>query len=287
MKHIIDIETWERRDNYNFFRNFHNSWISITSEVDCTEAFPAAKAAKRSFFLYYLYAVLRAANEVKEFRFRTDKNGQVVYHDQVDIISPIAVPGKTFYTVRIPYHADFERFYAEAYHIVHNIPEEGDPYGAEKVITEQGDFDIIQLSATPQLYFTSLTYTQMAPDHPLDYPLMNAGKVVPREGRLVMPIAFTVNHAFVDGAHIGHLSENRGDIERAGSINRGVSKGIKIPVGHVCMHFPTYTFTYIHKRINNQKKKTICQNADAREYDENTQTVSFETGHPHTPALSF
>lgn len=102
MKHIIDIETWERRDNYNFFRNFHNSWISITSEVDCTEAFPAAKAAKRSFFLYYLYAVLRAANEVKEFRFRTDKNGQVVYHDQVDIISPIAVPGKTFYTVRIP-----------------------------------------------------------------------------------------------------------------------------------------------------------------------------------------
>lgn len=205
MKHIIDIETWERRDNYNFFRNFHNSWISITSEVDCTEAFPAAKAAKRSFFLYYLYAVLRAANEVKEFRFRTDKNGQVVYHDQVDIISPIAVPGKTFYTVRIPYHADFERFYAEAYHIVHNIPEEGDPYGAEKVIKEQGDFDIIQLSATPQLYFTSLTYTQMAPDHPLDYPLMNAGKVVPREGRLVMPIAFTVNHAFVDGAHIGQL----------------------------------------------------------------------------------
>ncbi len=113
MKHIVDIETWERRDNYNFFRNFHNSWISITSEVDCTEAFPAAKAAKRSFFLYYLYAVLRAANEVKEFRFRTDKNGQVVYHDQVDIISPIAVPGKTFYTVRIPYHEDFERFYAE------------------------------------------------------------------------------------------------------------------------------------------------------------------------------
>ena len=95
MKHIIDIDTWERRDNYNFFRTFHNSWISITSEVECGEALAAAKASGRSFFLYYLYAILRAANEVKEFRFRTDKNGQVVYHDQVDIISPIAVPGKT------------------------------------------------------------------------------------------------------------------------------------------------------------------------------------------------
>ena len=285
MKHIIDIETWERRDNYNFFRNFHNSWISITSEVDCTEAFPAAKAAKRSFFLYYLYAVLRAANEVKEFRFRTDKNGQVVYHDQVDIISPIAVPGKTFYTVRIPYHADFERFYAEAYHIVHNIPEEGDPYGAEKVITEQGDFDIIQLSATPQLYFTSLTYTQMAPTGLSADECRQSSATRRKTGNAHR---FHCKPCFCGrSAHRTTLSENRGDIERTGSINRGISKGIKIPVGHVCMHFPTYTFTYIHKRINNQKKKTICQNADAREYDENTQTVSFKTGHPHTPALSF
>ena len=136
MKHIIDIETWERRDNYNF------SATSIIHGYPLPVKWIALKhfqlqSRQALFFLYYLYAVLRAANEVKEFRFRTDKNGQVVYHDQVDIISPIAVPGKTFYTVRIPYHADFERFYAEAYHIVHNIPEEGDPYGAEKVIKEQ------------------------------------------------------------------------------------------------------------------------------------------------------
>lgn len=54
MKHIIDIDTWERRDNYGFFRNFVNSWYSVTTEIDCTEASAAARAAKRSFFLYYL-----------------------------------------------------------------------------------------------------------------------------------------------------------------------------------------------------------------------------------------
>lgn len=126
MKQIIDIETWERRDNYNFFRNFVSSWYSITTEIDCTEASLAARAAGRSFFLYYLYAVLRSANEVDELRFRKDKNGQVVFHDRVDIISPIAVPGKTFYTIRIPYHEDFNRFYAEAYALITNIPEDGD-----------------------------------------------------------------------------------------------------------------------------------------------------------------
>ena len=54
MKQIIDIETWERRDNYNFFRNFVNSWYSITTEIDCTEASAAARAANALFPLLSL-----------------------------------------------------------------------------------------------------------------------------------------------------------------------------------------------------------------------------------------
>ena len=179
MKHIIDIDAWERRDNYGFFRSFVNSWYSVTTEIDCTEASAAARAAKRSFFLYYLYAVVRSANEVDELRYRTDKEGRVVFHDRVDIISPIAVPGKTFYTVRIPYHEDFERFYAEAYALITNIPEDGDPYGAEKILAGQGEAG-----------------------NGCSYPLMTAGKAVSREGRLVFPLSIYVNHAFVDGSHL-------------------------------------------------------------------------------------
>ena len=193
MKHIVDIETWERRDNYAFFRNFLNSWISVATEVDCTEARAAAKATGRSFFLYYLYAVLRSVT--------------VVYHDRVDVIQTIAVPGRTFYTVRIPYHAEFDRFYARARAIVTGIPSDGDPYGEEKVLQAQGDYDVFLLSATPKLYFTSVTYAQGAPGQPTEYPLMNAGKAVAREGRLVMPLSIFVNHAFVDGEHISRFFE--------------------------------------------------------------------------------
>ena len=199
MKHIINIDTWERKDNYNFFRGFANSWIAITSEADCTEAFARAKEREHSFFLYYLYAITRAVNEIKELRYRWDKNGQVVYHDTVDVITPIAVPGRTFYTVRIPYHSDFDMFYREA--------RSGDPYGTDKQIAEQGDFDVFLLSATPKLYFTSITYTQQSVGHPLDYPLMNAGKAITRAGRLYMPIALTISHAFADGAHISLFFE--------------------------------------------------------------------------------
>ena len=207
MKHIIHIDTWERKDNYNFFRGFASSWIAVTSEADCTEAYARAKERGHSFFLYYLYAITRAVNEIKELRYRWDKNGQVVLHDTVDVITPITVPGRTFYTVRIPYHPDFDTFYREARRIITSIPEDGDPYGTDKQIAEQGDFDVFLLSATPKLYFTSITYTQQSVGHPLDYPLMNAGKAITRAGRLYMPIALTVSHAFADGAHISLFFE--------------------------------------------------------------------------------
>ena len=188
MKHIIDIDAWERRDNYGFFRSFVNSWYSVTTEIDCTEASAAARAAKRSFFLYYLYAVVRSANEVDELRYRTDKEGRVVFHDRVDIISPIAVPGKTFYTVRIPYHEDFERFYAEAHALITDIPEDGDPYGAEKILARQGDYDVVHLSAVPKMYFTSITYTLAEAGNGCSYPLMTAGKgCIPRRPSRIPP----------------------------------------------------------------------------------------------------
>lgn len=54
MKHLVNPDTWERRDNYAFFRDFLNPWFSVTTEIDCTEAYAAAKTSGRSFFLHYL-----------------------------------------------------------------------------------------------------------------------------------------------------------------------------------------------------------------------------------------
>lgn len=202
MKHIIDVETWSRRDNFRFFETFVSSWYAVTTEIDCTEARAAAKERGQSFFLYYLYAVVRAANEVDELRYRIDKQKQVVFHDRVDIITPIAVPGRTFFTLRIPYHEDFICFYEEAHRMITHIPSDGDPYGAEKTLMSQGDYDVVHLSAVPGMYFTSITYTLAEAGNACNYPLMTAGKAVVREGRLVMPLSIYVNHAFVDGSHL-------------------------------------------------------------------------------------
>ena len=202
MKQIIDIETWERKENFNFFRRFQNPQLSITSEVECGGAKKRAKEAHQSFFLHYLYAVLRAANEIPELRYRIDPEGRVVLYDQIDILSPIKIKenGK-FFTIRFPYHEDFETFYQEARKIIDSIPENGDPYAAENGEVANGDYGLILLSATPDLYFTTITGTQEKQSGN-NYPLLNAGKAIIKKGKLVMPIAMTIHHGFVDGHHL-------------------------------------------------------------------------------------
>lgn len=201
MKHIVDLDTWERRGNYEFFLSFQNPTISITSEVECGGAKARAKAAGESFFLHYLYAVLRAVNEIPEFRFRIDGDGRVVYFDTVDMLTPIKIKDNgRFFTTRLPWNEDFKTFYAAAKEIINQIDPNGDPYDMEKV-GGKDLLDVILLSATPDLYFTSLTCTQEH-RHGNNYPLMNAGKAIQKEGKLVMPIAMTIHHGFIDGHHL-------------------------------------------------------------------------------------
>ena len=201
MKHIIDINTWERKENYEFFLGFQNPTISITSEVECAGAKARAKVAGESFFLHYLYAVLRAVNEIPEFRFRIDAEGRVVYFDHVDMLTPIKVKENgRFFTIRLPWNTDFQTFYTTAKAIINDIDPNGNPYDMEKV-GGKDLLDVILLSATPDLYFTSLTCTQEH-RHGSNYPLMNAGKAILKEGKLVMPIAMTIHHGFIDGHHL-------------------------------------------------------------------------------------
>ena len=201
MKHIIDINTGEPNENYDFFRGFQIPTTSIPSEGECAGAKARAKAAGESFFLHYLYAVLRAVNEIPEFRFRIDAEGRVVYFDHVDMLTPIKVKENgRFFTIRLPWNTDFQTFYTTAKAIINDIDPNGNPYDMEKV-GGKDLLDVILLSATPDLYFTSLTCTQEH-RHGSNYPLMNAGKAILKEGKLVMPIAMTIHHGFIDGHHL-------------------------------------------------------------------------------------
>lgn len=206
MKYQVELASWSRRDNWQFMKEFANSWYSITTELDCTEAFEESKQKHTSFFIKYLYAILRSANEVKEFGYRPDGDG-VCWFDTIGATVPIAVPGGTFYTVLIPYLEDYDIFYNKVKDLTYNIPKDGDPYGMNRLLIESGETGVINISATPNLYFTGITYTFHRNGLGSDWPLLNVGKVIRREGRWIMPLGIYVDHCFVDGANLADFVE--------------------------------------------------------------------------------
>lgn len=207
MREIIDIETWERRDTFNFFKGFINPIFSITAEVVCTGGYKRAKERGESFFVHYLYAILRGLNEIEQFRYRVEQatpNDPIVItkYDRVDTRTPITVNSDGRYVeLYVPYIADFDTFYTNTTELIATINSESDPFGC---IDENG-LGVSCISAIPTLHFTGATQTLKSLGAVNMMPLINVGKMVEHEGERSMPIAISIHHGLADGKHMSDL----------------------------------------------------------------------------------
>lgn len=198
MKKIIPLESFQRKESVQFFKDFANPNVSVTCMVDASECFRCAKAHGDKFFHHYLYAILRAVNEIKELHYRFLPTGDIAYYDKIDVLSPIRLTGHdSFTTLRFPYIADRAAFMTSIKETI-NKAEGGSAFGEEEGLEE---YDVVLVSAIPDLPFTSISYTRKH-RHGNDFPLINVGKMEV-DGR--MPIAICVNHAFVDGQHLSRF----------------------------------------------------------------------------------
>ena len=88
------------------------------------------------------------------------------------------MPGhNSFTTLRFPYIPDRTAFISSVKEIIENA-ESGSAFGEEENLEE---YDVILVSAIPDLPFTSISYTQKHV-HGNDFPLINVGKMeAPRQ----------------------------------------------------------------------------------------------------------
>ncbi len=210
MKKIINIEQWERGENFAFFQDFLNPCISVTCPVKCKQAKMVSHERKESFFLYYLYAILKAVNEIEEFKYRIDAEGTVVWYDQIDVLTPIKLEGmKGFATVHIPFCQDWNLFYERAKRLI----AKANTVSAYEVEKNCKELNVVLVSAVPTLPFTSMTSTQKHKNGN-DYPLITVGQL---DESFNIPIALSVHHGFVDGEHLAKFFQIVQDVLNARS----------------------------------------------------------------------
>ena len=191
----IDLQTWPRREHYEFFNAFNHPHFNLCANVDLTKFYPYVKGHEISFTTAIVYVISRAANDIPEFRQRVQEGVVVEY----EIVSPsltILVENDLFGFCSIDYSPDFPVFADRATRLMAEAkahPTLKDPPNRD---------DLLFMTALPWVSFTSFTHPMRL--HPADYvPRFAWGKYFQEGERLKLPLSVQGHHALMDGIHMG------------------------------------------------------------------------------------
>jgi chloramphenicol O-acetyltransferase type A len=194
----VDLETWERRTVFEFFRHFSEPYHGVCVRVDCTEAFRFAKQERLSIFLTLLHRSLLAANKLPHFKTRI-MGEEVWEYDVVHGGSAVGRDNETIGFGDYPFHESVRDFVREASIEVERVKQRSD-------LERHPHQNLIRYSVLPWMDFTSIS-------HARDFrfndsaPRITFGKITEANGRRTMPISIHVHHALTDGLHVGRLVE--------------------------------------------------------------------------------
>lgn len=204
MTQILNIETWERKEHFNFFKQFEEPFFGITVQIDCTRAYQLAKENQKSFFLYYLHQSLVAANQTEPFRYRIS-NDQVLVYDTVKASPTINRNDGTFGFGYMDYHRDFFKFEARATKEIERVR---NTTGLKPATSGE---NVIHYSSLPWLDFTAISHARSF-SFPDSSPKITFGKMTEKKGKKSMPVSIHVHHALMDGYHVGLFVEKFQDL---------------------------------------------------------------------------
>ena len=200
MRHILDMATWPRKDHFDFFGKFEEPYFGICVAIDCTKAYEAAKEQGQSFFLYYLYKSLVAANYIEPFRYRI-LDGEVWVYDQVNASPTINRPDGTFGYGYMNYESDFNVFLVNAQIEIDRIQ---NSFGLVPAISGE---NIIHYSSMPWINFTAVSHARSFSFND-SIPKITFGQMTLQNGRRSMPVAIHVHHGLMDGWHVAQFLDH-------------------------------------------------------------------------------
>jgi chloramphenicol O-acetyltransferase type A len=197
VKHKLDLNTWNRKEHFAFFKQMEEPFFGVTTRIDCTKAYAKAKELGVSFFTYYLHKTLLAVNAVENFRYRII--GEEVYvFDRIDASATILRDDKTFGFSLVEFDKNLTTFAEITRKEIARIQV------TPGLITRDFEINLIHFSAVPWIDFTSYSHARSF-TWPDSCPKISYGKMTEENGKKSMAIAVHVHHGLADGYHVGQF----------------------------------------------------------------------------------
>jgi len=195
MKQKLDLDNWNRKEHFLFFKQMQEPFFGVTVPIDCTNAYAKSKELGVSFFTYYLHKTLTAVNTIEPFRYRII-NDEVYIFDRVDVSATILREDKTFAFSYMEYDEDLNKFAEITKTEIARIQ------NTTGLITREFPENLIHFSAVPWVNFTSYSHARSF-TFPDSCPKVSFGKMMDENGKKTMQMAVHVHHGLMDGYHVG------------------------------------------------------------------------------------
>lgn len=200
----IDVSTWYRRDAYEFFREYEDPFFNMTARVDVTRLDGLCKRESLSFAISFLFCSQETVNSIDEFRTRL-ADGKLIRFERVESTQAILLENESFGFCYFPWRAGLRDFNEAGRTQVAKYRK----LATFDVETER--LDLVYYSVIPWISFTSFKHASRS-DREQTVPRIVFGKKTEENGRIRMPISVEVNHAIMDGLHVGRYFERLQDL---------------------------------------------------------------------------
>jgi len=195
----IDIENWNRKGHFEFFHRMDYPQFNICMDIDVSNFVKFTKQNGLSFYYSMVFATTSVINQIETFRYRIRDN-KVVLHDKIHpSFTDMNKDEKDdlFKLITVDLNDDdiyiFEKKAKEA------SENQQDYFGLDKLI---GRDDLIYITCIPWISFTHISHT-ISLNKNDSVPRISWGKYYKQGDKTLLPFSVQVNHALIDGIHIG------------------------------------------------------------------------------------
>ena len=197
MKQKLNLDTWNRKEHFLFFKQMEEPFFGITTTIDCSNAYDKAKELNISFFTYYLHKTLVAANAIENFRYRIIDD-EIYIFDTIDASATIMREDKTFGFSLIEFSNNINDFTEITKTEIARIQT------TTRLFTRDFQENLIHFSALPWLNFTSFSHARSF-TFPDSCPKISFGKMMIENGKKTMSMSVHVHHGLMDGYHVSQF----------------------------------------------------------------------------------
>ena len=192
----IDIETWPRKEHFQYYTEKLKVNYSMTSRLDVTFLRKECEKYQYHFYSAFVWCASNVINRMECAKLMRDEEGRLgiwdVIHPNYTIFHP---EDHTFSDCWTYYDSEFEKFYDEMRRDIENAK------SVRGVKAKEGQpMNFFCISCIPWLNYTGYS-TSTSGDRVALFPIITFGKYEEIDGRYTLPLTLTIAHAAMDGWH--------------------------------------------------------------------------------------